>query len=51
MPITAVQLDPATTARTAVDMLIDLIDHGELERRSAKIPVRLVRRASTVGSP
>lgn len=48
VPITAVQLDPATTARTAVDMLIDLIDDGELEDRTVKIPVRLVPRASTV---
>jgi DNA-binding LacI/PurR family transcriptional regulator len=45
--LTSVQLDPATTARTAVDMLIDLIENGGLDERVLDIPVRLVRRAST----
>jgi DNA-binding LacI/PurR family transcriptional regulator len=47
LPLTSVQLDPARTARTAIGMLVDLIEHGELAQRSVNIPVRLVRRAST----
>ena len=47
LPLTSVQLDPANTARAAVGLLIDLIEHGEVERRSLNIPVELVRRAST----
>jgi DNA-binding LacI/PurR family transcriptional regulator len=47
VPLTSVQLDPAATARTAVNLLIDLIEGGELEQRAIDIPVRLVRRAST----
>jgi len=47
LPLTSLQLDPSTTARAAVGMLIDLIELGELEERSLDIPVRLVRRAST----
>jgi len=47
VPLTSVQLDPRTTARAAVGMLIDLIERGELDQRSLNIPVRLVRRAST----
>ena len=47
LPLTSVQLDPANTARAAVGLLIDLIEHGKVERRSLNIPVELVRRAST----
>ena len=47
LPLTSVQLDPANTARAAVGLLIDLIEHGDVERRSLNIPVELVRRAST----
>jgi DNA-binding LacI/PurR family transcriptional regulator len=47
LPLTSIQLDPANTARAAVGLLIDLIEHGEVERRSLNIPVELVRRAST----
>ena len=47
LPLTSVQLDPANTARAAVGLLIDLIEHGQVERRSLNIPVELVRRAST----
>jgi DNA-binding LacI/PurR family transcriptional regulator len=45
--LTSVQLDPATTAQAAVDMVIDLIEEGRLDERVLDIPVRLVRRAST----
>lgn len=34
---------------TAIDMLIEPIDYGEVQQRTVKIPVRLVQRASTVG--
>jgi hypothetical protein len=37
----------AGTAKVAVDMLIDLIEQGELEERDVEIPVRLVQRHST----
>jgi DNA-binding LacI/PurR family transcriptional regulator len=47
VPLTSVQLDPATTARTAVNLLIDLIDEAEPEERAIDIPVQLVHRAST----
>ena len=47
LPLTSIQLDPANTARAAVGLLIDLIEHGQVERRSLNIPVELVRRAST----
>jgi DNA-binding LacI/PurR family transcriptional regulator len=47
VPLTSIQLDPRTTARAAVAMLIDLIERDELEQRSVDIPVRLMRRAST----
>ena len=39
LPLTSVQLDPANTARAAVGLLIDLIEHGKVERRSLNIPV------------
>jgi DNA-binding LacI/PurR family transcriptional regulator len=47
VPLTSVQLDPATTARTAVNLLIDLIDDRGVQQRTIDIPVRLVRRDST----
>jgi DNA-binding LacI/PurR family transcriptional regulator len=47
--LTSLQLDPAEAAKVAVNMLIDLIEEGELRSRSVEIPVRLVRRASTGG--
>jgi len=47
VPITTVELDAAGTARIAVNMLVDLIEQGELEDRFVEIPVRLVQRTST----
>jgi DNA-binding LacI/PurR family transcriptional regulator len=47
LPLTSVQLHPMETARAAVGMLIDLIEHSEVEQPSLNIPVQLVRRAST----
>jgi DNA-binding LacI/PurR family transcriptional regulator len=45
--LTALQLDPASTAKAAVKLLIDLIEDRDLDRRVLNIPVRLVPRDST----
>lgn len=45
--LTALQLDPATAAKAAVNLLIDLIEGWDVERRTLDVPVRLVRRVSS----
>jgi hypothetical protein len=45
--LTALQLDPATAAKAAVNLLIDLIEGEDVEQRTLDVPVRLVRRDST----
>jgi DNA-binding LacI/PurR family transcriptional regulator len=45
--LTTLELDPAETARQAVNLLLDLVEERPVAERSIEIPVRLVARAST----
>jgi len=47
IPLTTLELNPARTAREAVNLLLDLIEERPVSERSIDIPVRLVTRAST----
>lgn len=47
IPLTTLELNPARTAREAVNLLLDLIEERPIAERTIDIPVRLVPRAST----
>ncbi|MGE5409102.1 MAG: LacI family DNA-binding transcriptional regulator [Syntrophothermus sp.] len=50
-PLTTLGLNPELIGREAVDLLIDLLEGVEVERRHRTVPTRLIERESTLGSP